>query len=240
MSDDLNRVKDKIAKLFNLGENEGAAENEAETALRQAEALMRKYGLERSEVMAKNGTVSYVWNSGYYAFGRDGKPVRKIPDWYSWLAVAIAGFTDTIVKIHHHPEMGTGVEFYGEATDVVLAIWFSDYLKDCIRRATRDANMGSSKGREDFRKGMSLRLVQRMRGMKAQRDQVFSSSTALVVVDDKLAQRNEHFGAPQYKTNNRSIRISGEAANKSREAADKVQFNKVVSHNDVSQGRIAQ
>ena len=222
---DINAAREKVAKLINLAENNAAGENEANTAIRQAEKLMQKYGIDRSEIFQKEGKVSYEWESSFYPFGREGKPTRKVPVWFQWLAVQVAKFTDTIVEIGYDYQVGVGVKFKGHQEDVILACWFADYLKECIRRETRAAEMGSSRGREDFRKAMSLRLCARMRDMIAQRTQVFSSSTALVVVNDKLSRRDKFFGSPAYREGRGLTRVSHEAVVKGTAAADRVNFN---------------
>lgn len=222
------KAKLKIAKLLRLGENTGATTNEAETALRQADALMRKYGITRAQIVEGGGEVTYNWESGFYEFGRDGKPVKKNPIWYQWLIVGIANFTDTIASNAYDYERGAGVKFKGEAEDVVLALWFADYLKDAIRLATRAADAGSPQGREEFRKAMSLRLCARMREMRQQRTQE-TTGTALVVVSDKLAKRDEQFGQAKYKTGKAVTLHMGDVVQKAVAAANKVQFNKPLS-----------
>lgn len=226
----LESAKLKVAKLLRLGQDGAASENEAETALRQAEALMRKYGIDRSQVLKEGGQIEYKWESGYYDFGRDGQPVKKNPIWYQWLIVAIANFTDTIAYNSWDHARGCAlVKFAGELEDVVLALWFAEYLKDAVRRGTRNANMGSSAGREAFRKAMSLRLCARMRQMREERTRVFSTSTALVVVSDKLTKRDEHFGKAKYKTG-KAVTISNlDAIRRGHAEAEKVQFNKPLS-----------
>lgn len=225
----LDEAKLKIAKLLRLGENQGANNNEAETAIRQAEALMRKYNVTHTEVLEKGGEIFYKWESGFFGFGRDGKPVQRNPIWFQWVCVEVAKFTDTIVTNDYHHEDGAGVRFKGEAEDVILALWFADYLKDAIRKATREADMGSPQEREAFRKSMSLRLCSRLRELRELRQRDFSTGTALVVVSDKLAKRNEYFGGESYKVG-RAVKISHNGAIlKGYEAANKVPLNKPLS-----------
>lgn len=229
----LDEAKLKISKLLRLGESDNA--NESETALRQAESLMRKYHLSRVDLFEKDGKISYKWESGFYSFGRDGQPVRKSPVWFQWVCVEIAKFTDTIVSNDLSLEEGAGLRFKGEAEDVILALWFADYLKDAIRRATREANMGSSAGREAFRKTMALRLCARLRELREQRQQTFSTGTSLIVISDKLAKRNEHFGGEKYKAG-KQVKISHQdAVNKGYHAANKVQLNKPLKGATVDQ-----
>ena len=222
---DINAAKLKVAKLLRLSEDGSASGSEAETALRMAEKLMQKYGIERAQLIGSGDKPVYDWQSGFYGFGREGKPTSKVPLWYQWLVVAIAKFTDTIVVTDHHPVEGAGVRFKGEAEDVILALWFAEYLKDCIRRETRQAGMGSSQAREEFRKVMSLRLSTRMREMREARNQAFSTSTALVVVNSKRQARDKHFGGASYRKG-RDVQISNaEAHRKGYDAANRVQFN---------------
>lgn len=235
----LDEAKLKIAKLIRLGENQGSAENESETAMRQAEALMRKYNLSRAEILMKDGEVKYTWEAGFYGFGRPGKPVSKVPVWFQGLSVAVARFTDTLVSLTNKPELGAGLSFRGEAQDVVLALWFIDYLKDAIRRATRDAGLGSSSSREDFRKVMAWRLSMRLKELREARNHQASDPNcrALVLVtEDKLKQRDAKFGGENYRSSKSSGTIKDPRAyQRGIDEANKVQLNKPLtgfSNND--------
>ena len=57
----------------------GASQQEVETALRHAEAMMRKHGIEQAELITAGRSLAYNWETGYYAFGRDGKPTKNNP-----------------------------------------------------------------------------------------------------------------------------------------------------------------
>jgi hypothetical protein len=227
----MDNIKSKIAKLMNMADPErGGSAQECETALRQAEAMMRKYGIDASEIKGASQAHRYNWESGFYAFGRDGKPTQSTPKWFGWLAVSIAHFTDTIVVQDRDAVMGFGVRFKGHDDDVVFALWLVAYLKSSIRRETRLADLGSSTARETFRKSMALGLCVRMKALRAERNQVFKQAgTALVVVDQKMAERDSHFGAPRYVAGRRVTLSDQGAAAKGFQAAQKVQFNKVVS-----------
>lgn len=228
---ELNTIKAKIAKLMNMADpNRGGSAQECETALRQAESMMRKYGIDQSEIHADTGS-RYRWESGYYSFGRDGKPTQSNPKWFSWLAVAVANFTDTIVIQSRDRELGYGVTYKGHEEDVVFALWLISYLKSSIRLETRNADLGSSQARETFRKSMAMGLCTRMKALRTERDQVFKTAgTALVVVNQKLAERDSHFGGPKYVTG-RAVKLHDQgAAAKGFQAAQKVQFNKPLAN----------
>lgn len=237
---DKDTIKAKIAKLLNMADPErGGSAQECEIALRQAESMMQKYGISQAEIGIEAGS-RYHWESGFYAFGRDGKPTKKNPDWFNWTAVGVANFTDTIVVQSYDTELGLGVTYKGHDDDVVFALWLIAYLKNSIRLATRDAKLGNTQNRQTFRKTMALALTARMKQMRQQRDQVFKEAgTALVVVETKKQERDEFFGAPQYKSATRSIKLHGEdAIRKAYQAAEKVQFNKPID-NSVNSRQLA-
>lgn len=66
---------------------------------------------------------------------------------------------------------------------------------------------------EDFRKSMAGRLSSRMAELRRERDVEFAAApsregvgTALILVTDKLAQRNPEFGTPKYRTSKMEVR----------------------------------
>lgn len=227
----IEEARQKIAKLINLSTNQASTADEAETAMRFAEALMRKFNLTRAEIVDSGNQVRYEWEAAFYGFGRKGRPTMKIPEWFGWLAVAIANFTDTIASSTSTANEGAGIKYKGEAQDVILAMWFLDYLKENIRRATREVQMGSSRAREQFRRAMALRLCARLKSLREERTTV-TSGTALVVVNEKLTQRDAVFGQPNYgKSKNVTISDS-RALVEGVKAADKVNLNRPLGSNE--------
>ena len=229
---DLEQAKSKIAKLMAMADtNSGATQNEMETALRQAEKMMLKFGISLLDVQQSNNKpYQFSWDTGFYPFGREGKGTQSNPVWFQWLAVSVANFTDTIVVQAMRRE-GYGVEFKGNDEDVAFALWLIAYLKDNLRKATREADLGSSAGRETFRRSMATRLGGRMRELRQQRSVQLSSCNALVVVDRKIAERDCHFGGPKYKTGKSRTQMGsyiGDAAAKGRAAAERVNFNRPI------------
>lgn len=223
-------AKAKVAKLMAMaGDGSNASEQEVATALRQAESLMRKHGISLMDLQnATEEQIKFNWDTGFFAFGADRKATQKTPIWFQWMAVGIAKFTDTIVCNAWDLEHGAGVKFKGDQEDVVFALWLAAYLKNALRKATYEAKLGSSTNRETFRKSMALGLSQRMKALRAERDQAYASTgTALVVVNQKIALRDQEFGGESYRTSKRAVSFHHEdAAAKGFAAAKKVQFNR--------------
>jgi len=223
----------KAQKLMAMAQDGRGNENEAERALSQAEALMRKFGIETSEVATDTPT-DYDWGSGFAPYGVPRQPAKSVPTWYGIVAFGVAKFTDTIVRQQYSTEKGYGVGFYGEASDVLFAVWLVSFLRDCVWREAKKYG-GDRISNADFRHAMAGRLQKRMMDLRAERDVAYQEATnsagqkgtALVVVSDKLARRDAEFGEQKSKNAERIPRDS-QATFAGRGAGDKVGFSRPI------------
>lgn len=231
---DRDQALKKAQKLMAMAQDGRGNENEAERALAQAEALMRKFGIEASEV-ATDKPAEYDWGSGFAPYGVPRQPAKSIPTWYGIVAMGVAKFTDTLVKQQYSPEKGYGVGFYGETSDVLFAVWLVTFLRDCVWKEAKKYG-GDRTSNGDFRHAMACRLQARMYALRAERDKAFSEATnsagktgtALVVISDKLARRDAEFG-PQMSKNAKKKTVRDPAAILAgRAAGEKVGFNRPV------------
>lgn len=223
---DREKALGKIQKLMAVAApDSNASETEVETALRQAESLMRKFAIDMAEALQAGKKPEFDWQQDVTYFGNGNK---SLPIWYQWMAVAVANFTDTIVIVSRDPEQGAGVMYRGHADDVVFATWLIDSLKEQLRRATRDAKCGSPENRETFRKAFGRGVVTKINEIRKQRDQKIPGN-ALIVVNTKLAERDAHFGGVKYKTT--KSRVAGDATSyqKGYNAGKNVQVNKPIA-----------
>lgn len=132
---DIESAKRKVAKLIAIAkEGSGATEGEADNALRQAEALMRKYDIEAGECVTAEAKPNFDWSSCFTPYGNKYHVAASLPIWYQAMAVGVANFTDTICRAHTNREQGMGCGFYGEQADVIFAVWLTDYLKETVQR----------------------------------------------------------------------------------------------------------
>jgi hypothetical protein len=228
----------KAQKLMAVAGDGRGNDNEAERALAQAEALMRKFGIEQAEVVGA-ASQGFDWANDFAPYGVPRQPAKSVPLWADFVAVGVAIFTDTIVRKHYKADKGYGHGFYGERSDVMFAVWLQTYLRDIVWREVKKAAKEHGWGRvesEDFRKAMSTRLQARMKALRAERDKEFAAAvdsrgetgTALVIVSDKLVKRDAEFGEQKFgKTQQVSVR-SASAIAAGREAGNRVGFNRVV------------
>lgn len=225
----MDNVKDKIAKLLAMANDGRGNEFEAEAALRQAEALMRKHGIEAGELMDCIGQKPiYKWVSVSVPV-RVPKPAAEWPRWFGFMCFGIAVFTDTKISSYHDGQYGICGKFQGEETDVEYAVWLAKRLRDDIR-AQSAAFMGSRRERELFRKGMASRLQGRMKQLRKERNaeyQAAGTGTALVVVTTKIALRDEEFGKQQTRRHPTNV-FNRDAYGAGRAAGDRASLNRPI------------
>lgn len=224
----------KAQKLMAVAMDGRGNDNEAERALSQAEALMRKFGLEDSEVKGVAAEKDFDWGSSFAPYGVPRQPAKSIPSWYGVVAMGVAKFTDTIVKQHYSSEQGYGVGFYGEASDVLFAQWLVTYLRDTVWREAKKYG-GNRAENGDFRHAMASRLQSRMYALRAERDVAFREATnsagqkgtALMIISDKLVKRDAEFGVQKAKPVKRQFRDMA-AMGAGHAAGERVGFNRPV------------
>lgn len=207
----------KAQKLMAVAMDQRGNDNEAERALAQAEALIRKFGIEQAEIASTAAARDFDWADAFHAYGPPKNPAKSCPKWFQIISTGVATFTDTIVRLHYEPVQGYGVGFYGDRADTLFAQWLVGYLKgsvwDALNIAYRQHPDWTRSDMEDFRKAMAMRLSSRMRDLRRERDVEFAAAptqqgtgTALVHVIDKLAKRDAAFGAPRYKNTRIALR----------------------------------
>lgn len=108
---DKQKVLDKVAKCFALANSKGASPTEAETALRQARALMKQYNLESLEVAAHS--INEV------SVATDTK--RAPQDWAHRLASICAQAFDGSYLAYFNPSKGWSFKFLGKGISPELA-----------------------------------------------------------------------------------------------------------------------
>lgn len=142
---DRERALEKIKKLLTLAKDGRGNETEAETALRQAHSLMRKFNIDESEAILKdlNGTDALImkWRKAGDAVV-SSKRLTKVPDWVGVLGIGIGILCDCKFAFSwlHSPEgedEGLVAIFAGYPTDVDIALWTFEYLHESTVRRSK-------------------------------------------------------------------------------------------------------
>lgn len=177
------RIQDKIRKLLALAADPGAAPNEAETAGRQAAALMAKHEIDLADLT--EAELKAQWDLTTVE-ARGCRPGKKDPSEVPlWIGVIAWG-----VKIYTRTRCSSGrgvVYFRGPRGDVELAQWLHNLLVDGCYRASTGRSISEANA---FRNGYAAALQKRLTRLADQRDQVDGeqTGTALVVVQRARAR----------------------------------------------------
>lgn len=197
---DLNKVKERIAKLLAMAENNGN-EHEAAQAAARARKLMDQYQLDHMDVGQTASDFGYEYAGESYAFQ---------PRWKGWLATAVAKFNDCQCRLVRVPSDGARrrycTRWEGYAEDVTLCLAMFEYFTAVIENATSKDQLHRGYKRYNARVGtifkeyMVTTLTRRLSELMDQRKAetpVTSTGTGLAVY--KANQVAAQFGEVNYK-----------------------------------------
>jgi hypothetical protein len=194
---------EKIRKLLAVARDGGASENEAATAARQAEKMMRALQIDASELVLKDMENDEAFERELAAASPDVRPRQiptKVPAWVGIIAVGVARMTTTKVDVVRTPA-GVMVRFSGYAMDTAFARWTFDYLIGSVYERSRKSFAGRGRGvASSFRLGAAQVLQTRLKAIADERDAEMragatpSDRTAMVVWGTKEKRVEEMFG----------------------------------------------
>lgn len=213
---DLDKIKDRIAKLLRMAAD-ASSPNEAAIAAQRARALMDKYQLDAFDV-GNRMEEDFAANPAtrFYA---------AIPQYMSVFAVAVAKYNDcqarfewgtvTYKKKPNDPKQtGKRVVFMGYKSDVELAIQMFDTLNEAVNRLCKEYMNAKGHSGYSVRIGGAFKIgafgviSQRLEALTKERDAIIcNTGTSLMVI--KKAAVDEKFGETKYKTY--SFSVSNEA-----------------------------
>lgn len=210
MSENLEGVMRRVAKLLAIAQDERADANEAAAAAQQAEKIMRKYQIEHADVVRKEfeSEENFGTEDCSVIMKRDVKgagahvPVQ-VPIWGQWLAVKVAKLLDAQARIERHPSRGAVIRFRGYKADVQVAAWTFDYLVGCVissvRRWQKEATRTKAES-EGYRRGFVTSILNMLAAeilAKKAEQATAASSRELVVAKAQAVAR--FFGEADYR-----------------------------------------
>ena len=235
----------KIRKLLALAGNEAANEQEAATAARQAESLMRKHQVDSAEVTLEEITRDDAFDRDLADVSFEGIPnyiSKAVPTWVGFIALGVGRLHTCKVDIANTAQ-GVKVRFSGYAPDVLVAKWTYQMLCETVYRLSKTQGKGMGMAfNKSFRMGAASKLQSMLMDMFRAREQEnkeqSATSMALVVLGNKVARVEEMFGAQKTKSTPMSVGSrSGYEAGKT--AASKISIaNNAVGHATSSTKRI--
>jgi len=218
-------VLERIRKCLAMAADKRGNENEIAAAARQAEALLRKYNLEASDIImeelkgAEGIEVRFAASPSV-----NGGFVKRMPTWAQHLAVVTCEFFDCHVMITSNAKFGQVLKFVGYKTDVEVCNWTFSYLMEAIKRFSHNyAQLNPNPTRllsSSYRAGVVHGIITVLRQAKTEKEKVVSnnsSSTALVVakrraIEDRFGKFN--YGTSKGRERDWSAYLQGEADGK--------------------------
>ncbi|WVR18112.1 hypothetical protein JXVLWARM_CDS_0061 [Burkholderia phage Bm1] len=197
--DDINKIKDRIAKLLAMAADTSSPE-EAAIAMQRARRLMDKHQIDEAQMRGFRDALaekeySNVWH---------GKKYKYRPRWMVILAYAVAQYNDCQQWIS-----GDRILFRGFADDVAMTTqmfdrlcaqvdsWCKLYMKSIGEGSHYKASIGNP-----YKFGMAQRIIAKLNALRTERDQITDGTgSSLVMVKTELVAKK--FGEEQ-----RSKRVS--------------------------------
>ena len=223
-------VRDRIKKLLAMANDDRGNEHENETAMRMADKLMRQHNIDVADLEESTGkTTTYIWATTVIPLGEFAKRMTWRPMWTGFLGMSVGKFTDCKVQWSENEDYGHCIKFMGDETDIEYAGWLFKKMRDF---GYAESKAVEGKHRDTFLKAYALKLGERMRKLRIERDAALKAAvtrtgTALMVVENKVALRDAEFGKQGVgrKTN---VRFASDGFHQGRAAAERVTFNRPI------------
>lgn len=217
---DKEKLIEKIQKLLAMAKHNASNENEAATALRQAESMMRKHEIEFAEIDAKKLSTDDM------SEGKTGE--YRNSSWIWTLAWAASYLTSTLPW-----KQGAEITFCGTKEDVQVALLMHDYLVGVAERLAgnySDPNEWQhsvKKQRNAFKMGLAHSICRRCKSIKIQREndltKASSSGKDLVIVKSDLIKQS--FPMIKYSSPRRQRTACGDSYGAGLDAGKGVSLN---------------
>lgn len=224
MSEDLDGVMRRIAKLLAIANDARANPGEAAAAASMAEKVMRKYQIDHADVVVRNLRSAKPDLSQFFVFAnmkRDDpkRPAqRNVPAWGQMLAASIGRLNDCAVKhgmaVDKHGKLSAALAFQGHTPDATLCCWIFDFVVGQLIKGSqnyyndrRAARVGKDEGyyktiikadkkaANDYRLGFVTAVCNELARKYEQKTWgLKSNAQALMVISTKLDVVKERFG----------------------------------------------
>ena len=233
----------RLRKMIAMSERSAGNEEEAATAAKMVENLLRKHNLTLADVTQEELSSEVVKHAAKGSAGTWKWTTGRCPPWVQGLAIQVANLCETFAMYIPSTDQDAHVKrkqmnfsFVGQDVDVEASIGMFIFLVNTVNalsdkyyttnnvKTAYDSKVQMS----NFRSGCAQRINERIRDIISEREQeqiTMSSSKALVIRKDKAIA--EYIGyEPRYGTGSRSGRYSNSAYSAGRQAGNNVKIRK--------------
>jgi hypothetical protein len=205
----------KIRKLLAMSTDGRGNMHEAEAAMRQATALMRKFQIDSAEEVLsdlKGGECMIHECDSIFAYPSKNLGSR-VPVWVGMIAVGVGRLCSVKADVTRTKALGICVRFSGYAPDVQFARWMYRLLIETVHTVAVQTVEGRGE-REAFRYGAASTLQNRLYQLAAENDaearkaNLQGVGTALMVIDNKRDAVEAAYGETETVERNRQVGMS--------------------------------
>jgi len=173
MENNLDKVNDKIAKLLKLSKSPNEAE--AQSAIKKAHNLLKKYNLKIEDVKE----ISDIKKERIYKCMRERK-------WKRLLLQSIAIYNYCFV-IYYQGYKYFEYEIFGKSYNIEITKSMYEYLIETIERLCKNIKRDKGFNTNNYKMGISSRLIERLEQLKII-ENADPDSKALVVISNEAKE----------------------------------------------------
>jgi len=253
---DMNKIKERIAKLLRMAED-ASSPNEAAIAASRARKLMDQHQLDLLDI-----NMGFDEPMGQASWNR---PFAAVPSYLSPFVIAVAKYNDCVVifeskvvdfkkKDGERKKWGHQFAFQGYKTDVDLACDMATKLSEAVDRLTKEWWRANYVGKYNVRLGGEFKnaafvaIRMRLDALNAERDKIttkFEEGKGQSLMVIKSTAVAEHFNHAGYSTKKGHYGYSEDdpdadaAARAGFRAGQKVQISEDIEHKVEPKGAIS-
>lgn len=123
-------IIERIRRLLMMAQDVSSP-NEAAIAARRAESMLRKYNLDRAEVLIEKITRDDIKEFGTQRF------YKTMTDWAVWIATGVSNLYECQVLVGQRPNGMCQIMMAGEETDAQAASYTFAYLFDAVHQLSK-------------------------------------------------------------------------------------------------------
>jgi len=175
------KILAKVQKLLDMAKHAASNEHEASTALRQAEAIMRKHDIEFAEIEAQTLSESDMEQM----FSNE----KRNSKWVWNLAWAASYLTSTMPYKRRNPNGFDYIVFCGTKQDTQVAMMMFDYLVNVTERLAKEF-WGDRTERNSFKAGAAIAILNNASKIKIERERDLREASATTGTDLVLVKND--------------------------------------------------
>ena len=208
--DNLENVLRRVQKLLAIANDERANAAEAAAAASQAENIMRKYQIERADVITAQLKRDDAFNTETVGGTMNpGASSKSTTTWAGQLSLAIAQLNDCKCEWTRTRDLGVCLRYSGFKSDTQVALWTHLFVVNAMGQALcrfQKDNFSDRSTSHQFRLGFIAAIIDSIhQSIDEKKAEMAAATESRALVITKANAVAERFGAQKVKRNRHSV-----------------------------------